>query len=279
MRRAAVLFTAPPVSPIVLAAGFVVAAMTVPVWGEERYDRIAQNANTSHVITVAAGLSVHLPAGGQTARQPAIIARSALTYSYRERLYVELSVPLHVRPVFDVHRPPRTLRLVGDPTAAIRGRFSVGAVRFLIRAGYSPPLGVWNPYQVLDTGLRSSSGGHQVALTASAARITDPVVLSGSVGAAATLRRQGRYTTKPTLWRMRCGCAVTEVLNDEVSIALVGAVEAEVDGSVTYGADTGLILAVDGRDLRVKASFSLRHGAGGPAPEFSLELAYDILKL
>lgn len=143
----------------------------------------------------------------------------SVNYILSDTWYWNLSIPFKGTVNMEKDNTKSGLFTYGDPSISSGYLTRIEDYKLRFELSYSYPLGVWNPYQVEELGIRSGSGYHRTSFTASVSRILDPVILNTTLVYGIGLPRKERFGWSMTPGDISLAFTLIEVLNDEIGIS------------------------------------------------------------
>ena len=191
------------------------AAMLFP---EESHQRIGTEKEASRRFTMngAVSFSANALSGYDIYT---ILPEISAQYMLSDTWYLDIALPCKSTLNMGKDDPDPLLFAFGDPAISAGYTTRIENYKLRLALSYSYALGIWGPNQAEETGIISSSGYHQAAVTASLSRILDPVIMNTTLIYSVGLPREEESGWSMTPGDISLTFSLTEVLNDEIGIS------------------------------------------------------------
>ena len=192
-------------------------SVVLPLQGE--HQRLAVEQRTEHSVVMEEALDLSLI---ETEDEAAFRIASAVSVHFllHRRFTAGIDIPFIVYLPLSTDNRYGARAGIGDPSLQTGYTFRYLNYRLSLHASYSFPLGIWRPYRVQTTGIRSGSGYHSISFGVNGARIVDPLITSLALSYAVGIPQEEAegHGIKPG--DIDITVRITEALNHETGISL-----------------------------------------------------------
>ena len=185
----------------------------------EEHQRIGVDKKTSHLIKLDGAVSFTADKSND-ADVYIILPEVSLSYIYSDTWYSIVSMSFKSVTNMQEDYNPFVVVALGDPSISAGYLTRLGDYKLRFEFSYSYPLGIWNPYEVMEKKIQSSSGYQMTMLTFSLSRILDPIILNTTLRYGVGLPRENRFGWSMIPGDMSLSFTITEVLNDEIGLLI-----------------------------------------------------------
>ena len=216
--------------------------LAVPADPENTHQRLSATKDVRHVLSPSVGVSISPTRLDETYQQTAVTANFSIEYLYRDEIHAAIAIPAHCFVTFGHNQQMVFRDGLGDPSALVGCLLRADDSRMRLQIGYSYPLGVWNPYEIMERRIQTGSGYHTLMFLLSCSRIVDPVVENITLEYSIGMPRRERFGWSMLPGNVAISFVHTEALNSEIGIS--------------YAANCSIILPVvhsghiNGTDIR-----------------------------